>query len=173
MFFYFLNVKNSCAGLRTERNRKVGSRTGTEESLKSGLSLRSGLTSVSGNICGVTGNTGKMQGGIREVWDSIKQKGRAIREERSSTLVPSLFNLVFCFSLTLLLPVFNWRSITDIKKRAVQVAGKSKPLYICYENGRFFKQGKKISVHIFHAFAVGASSHSNLPRFEQSFKYFF
>lgn len=58
-------------------------------------------------------------------------------------------------------------------KRAVQVAGKSKPLYVCYENGRFFKQVKKNSVYIFHAFAVGASSHSNLPWFEQSVKYLF
>lgn len=61
--------------------------------------------------------------------------------------------------------------IKDKRKRAAQVGGESKPLYIFYENGRFLSRLK--NVHILHAFGVGASSHSNLPWFEQSFKYFF
>jgi len=60
-----------------------------EESLEGALSLRSVLSSVvSGNICGITGNSWKTQAGIREVWDGIKQKDRATREQRPSSPIP-------------------------------------------------------------------------------------
>lgn len=89
MFIYFFHLKNNCAGLRKQwRSWQL-----TEQSLERGLSLRSILSSVSGNIRGITGNSWGTPDGIREAWDSIKEKDRAINEERLSSLIPSLLNI--------------------------------------------------------------------------------
>lgn len=71
MFIYFFHLKDNCAGLRKQCWQLA------EQSLERGLSLRSVLSNVSGNIGGITGNSWRTPDGIREAWDSIKEKRRS------------------------------------------------------------------------------------------------
>lgn len=152
MFIYFFHLKDNCAGLRKQCWQLA------EQSLERGLSLRSVLSNVSGNIGGITGNSWRTPDGIREAWDSIKEKRRSHTwGEAKQPHSKSIEYLIFFSWLTALFAsiwVNKYHKCLKKKKKVWGELGKGddrvcpacrevKNTLRCWENERFFKQEKK------------------------------